>query len=126
MTPPPVVDLDVAFGSFAELWSPRIAASLNGQEIKLAKVRGEFEWHRHEDADELFLVVKGRLTIRFRDGDVTLDEGQLLVVPRGVEHLPVAEEEARILLFEPAGTLNTGNVRSARTVDSPVEIPPRP
>ena len=122
---PVPVDLGAAFASFDERWSPRIAAALNGQEVKLVKLEGAFEWHRHEDADELFLVVKGRIAIRFRAGDVLLGEGQMLVVPRGLEHCPVAEEEAWVLLFEPAGTLNTGDVRSDRTVDSPARLAPR-
>ena len=110
------VSLADAFDSFDEQWSPRVAAELNGQAVKLAKVDGEFVWHHHDDADELFLVVSGALTIEFRDrADVDLTEGELLVVPAGVEHRPVADEEAEILLFEPAETRNTGNVDSERT-----------
>lgn len=105
-------NLTKAFDSFDEQWSPRVAAELNGQAVKLAKVEGEFVWHQHEDADELFLVRSGELTIEFRDDpDVVLEEGELLVVPRGVEHRPVADEEAEILLFEPGETQNTGNVQ---------------
>lgn len=122
LTRPKAIDLDAAFRSFEGLWQPRVAATLNGQEVKLARVRGEFVWHRHDDADEFFLVVRGRLTIRFRDGDVPLEPGQMLVVPRGVEHQPVADEEAWILLFEPAGVLNTGDVRNERTVDAPAHL----
>jgi mannose-6-phosphate isomerase-like protein (cupin superfamily) len=110
------VNLQDAFGRFTEHWSPKVVADLNGQQVKLVKLRGAFEWHHHETEDELFLVMKGRLTIRFRDRDVVLEEGEMLVVPRGVEHLPVAEEEVHLLLFEPATTLNTGNVASERTV----------
>jgi mannose-6-phosphate isomerase-like protein (cupin superfamily) len=84
--------------------------------VKLVKLQGEFVWHRHEREDELFLVVKGRITIRFRDGDVRLEENEFLIVPRGVEHMPVSEEEACVLLFEPQTTLNTGDVKSERTV----------
>lgn len=124
MTPPRPVDLADAFASFDETWSPKVVAALNGQEVKVAKVEGAFDWHAHEAEDELFHVVKGRLVIEFRDGDVALHEGQMLVVPRGVEHRPVAEDEAWILLFEPAGTLNTGNVRTGRTVESPERIGP--
>ncbi len=113
------VNLKQALSQFDELWSPRIAGELNGQHIKLVKVKGAFVWHQHEDGDELFLVLKGRLTLEFRDRAVALDEGEFLVVPRGVEHRPVADEEAHVLLFEPAGTLNTGNVRDERTVDRP-------
>jgi mannose-6-phosphate isomerase-like protein (cupin superfamily) len=112
-----VVDLDEAFDGIDEFWSPRVAGELNGQHVKLARVRGEFDWHRHDDADELFFVHEGELTLRFRDrDDVTLSPGQLHVVPAGVDHQPVADEECRIMLFEPAGTLNTGNVESERTV----------
>ncbi|WP_313692883.1 cupin domain-containing protein [Halorarum halobium] len=110
------VNLDEAFGSFDEQWAPRLAAELNGQAVKLAKVEGEFVWHHHEEADELFLVRSGEVRIEFEEGDdVLLREGELLVVPRGVEHRPVAEEAAEILLFEPSETRNTGNVESERT-----------
>jgi mannose-6-phosphate isomerase-like protein (cupin superfamily) len=110
------VSLAEKFGRFEEFWSPKIVGELNGQYVKLVKVKGEFVWHRHEREDELFLVVKGRLTIRFREQDVVLKEGEFLVVPAGVEHQPVAEEEAHVLLFEPKSTLNTGNVRDERTL----------
>jgi mannose-6-phosphate isomerase-like protein (cupin superfamily) len=116
------VNLEAAFGSFTERWSPRIAAELNGQQVKLAKLEGEFVWHHHDAEDELFLVVQGRLEMRLRDGTVTLGPGELLVVPRGVEHLPVAPEETWILLFEPASTLNTGNLRNERTVERPTRV----
>jgi mannose-6-phosphate isomerase-like protein (cupin superfamily) len=92
-------------------------AELNGQHVKLVKFQGPFDWHRHEAEDELFLVVKGRFRLEFRDRAVDLAAGELIVVPRGVEHRPVAEAEVEVLLFEPAGTLNTGNVRTERTVD---------
>jgi mannose-6-phosphate isomerase-like protein (cupin superfamily) len=114
---PPKVSLAGAFASFDELWSPRVAAEVNDYAVKLAKVEGEFVWHRHDDTDELFLVVNGELTLRFRDGDVVLSAGELLVVPRGVEHCPVADREAHVLLFEPAATVNTGDARSERTRD---------
>jgi mannose-6-phosphate isomerase-like protein (cupin superfamily) len=97
------------------LWEPKIVAELNGQHVKLAKIAGAFVWHHHADEDELFLVLDGRLTMEFRDRTVELDPGDVLVVPRGVEHRPVATEETHILMFEPAGTLNTGNVRNERT-----------
>jgi mannose-6-phosphate isomerase-like protein (cupin superfamily) len=109
------VNLAEKLSSFSEHFQPRIVGQLNGQEVKLVKVKGEFVWHHHEEEDEMFLVVKGRLTIRFRDGDVHLSEGEFVIVPRGVEHCPVAEEEAHVMLFEPAATLNTGNVRNERT-----------
>ena len=110
------INLDEKLASFDEHWSPRVIAELNGQHVRLAKLQGAFVWHHHEHEDELFLVLKGRLTIRFRDRDVVLEEGECLVVPRGVEHLPVAEEEAHVLLFEPASVRNTGNLENERTV----------
>ena len=106
-------------------WSPKIVGELNGQHVKLAKLKGEFVWHHHDEEDELFLVLTGRLTIQFRDGDVVLEEGDCLVIPRGVEHRPVArsgdrpeQQEVSVLLFEPASTLNTGNVRSEHTQEN--------
>lgn len=112
-----IINLAESFAQFDDYWSPKIVAELNGQHVKLAKLRGEFIWHSHEQEDELFLVVKGSLTIKLRDEeDVVLHEGEFFVVPRGVEHLPVAEEEAHVLLFEPASTLNTGNIENDRTV----------
>ena len=111
------VNLREKFGLFDELWSPKIVGALNGQHVKLAKLKGPFVWHRHDDEDELFLVVKGRLTIQLRDGAVTLEAGEFCIVPRGVEHRPVADEEAHVLLFEPASTRNTGNVQNERTVE---------
>lgn len=113
------VNLAEKFSRFSEQWSPKVVGELNGSEVKIAKIQGEFVWHHHEDADEMFLVVKGRMTIRLRDGDVELTEGEFFVVPRGVEHCPVADEECQILMLEPKGTLNTGNVQSERTVDTP-------
>lgn len=113
------VNLAEKLSQFTEYWSPRIVGELNGQHVKLAKLKGEFTWHHHDDEDEMFLVLKGSLTIRFPDGEVVLDEGEFLVIPRGVEHLPVALDEVHILLFEPASTLNTGNVRNEFTVDNP-------
>jgi mannose-6-phosphate isomerase-like protein (cupin superfamily) len=112
-----VVNLEDKFGRFADHWSPKILAKLNDYHVKAVKLLGEFVWHKHHETDELFLVTKGSLLIRFRDRDVTLGPGDLLVVPRGVEHLPVAEEECEVLLIEPAGTLNTGDAGGARTVE---------
>jgi mannose-6-phosphate isomerase-like protein (cupin superfamily) len=110
------VTLASAFESIDEPWDPHLAGELNGQAVKLAKAEGEFVWHSHADADELFFVTDGRLRIEFRDrDDVTLEAGELLVVPRGTEHRPVAEPEANILLFEPAGTRNTGDVEDGLT-----------
>ncbi|WP_406165690.1 cupin domain-containing protein [Streptomyces canus] len=102
------VNLADKLAQFSELWSQKKVAVLNDYEVKLAKLQGEFVWHTHEDTDELFLVISGRLTIQLRDGDVVLEPGELFVVPRGVEHCPLADEETAILLFEPAGTINTG------------------
>jgi mannose-6-phosphate isomerase-like protein (cupin superfamily) len=103
------------FSKFDEYWSPHIAAELNGQYVKLVKVNGEFVFHHHEHEDEMFLVVKGRFRMDFRDRHEWIEEGEFIVVPRGVEHRPVAEEECWIVLFEPASTLNTGNVENERT-----------
>ncbi len=110
------VNLAQKFERFDEYWSPRIAGELNDAYVKLAKLKGEFEWHQHENEDELFLVVQGHLTIKLRDRDVELDPGEFVIIPRGVEHLPVASEEVQVLLLEPKSTLNTGNVKSERTV----------
>jgi mannose-6-phosphate isomerase-like protein (cupin superfamily) len=113
------VNLREKFGLFNDHWSPKVVGDLNGQQVKLAKFQGEFVWHKHDLEDELFLVVKGRFRLEFRDRQVWLDEGEFLIVPRGVEHRPVADEEVHVLLFEPAATLNTGNVRNERTVQQP-------
>lgn len=111
------INLKEKFNLFNEHWTPKLIAELNGQHVKLAKMKGEFVWHKHEQEDELFLVVKGRFRMEFRDKNVWVEEGEIIVVPRGVEHRPVAVEEAHILMFEPANTLNTGNVKSDRTVN---------
>ena len=110
------------FAAITEHWSPRVVARLNGQEVKLVKFQGEFTWHHHEDEDELFLVHRGAFRMEFRDRVVELSAGDVIVVPRGVEHRPVADEEVEVLLFEPAGTLNTGNVRNALTVEAPASL----
>ncbi len=110
------INLVQKFGLFPDHWQPKVIAELNGQAVKIAKVKGEFVWHHHDAEDELFFVVKGTLTIKFKDRDVVLNEGEMLVVPRGVEHKPVAKEEVWLMLFEPASTLNTGNVTNAQTV----------
>lgn len=110
------VNLEEKFGRIREHWSPKIAAQLNGQYLKLAKFKGEFVWHHHEKEDELFLVTKGSLTIQFRDGDVVLGEGEFIVVPAGVDHRPVAAKEVEAILLEPIATLNTGNVQDERTI----------
>jgi mannose-6-phosphate isomerase-like protein (cupin superfamily) len=110
------VNIKDRFALFDEHWSPKIVGELNGQHVKLVKLLGEFVWHHHDEEDELFLLVKGRFRIEFRDRSVTLEEGEFIVVPRGVEHRPVADEEAHIFLFEPASTLNTGNIRGEMSV----------
>ena len=102
---------------FSDHWSPKVVGELNGQHVKLVKFQGEFVWHKHDGEDELFLVVNGRFRMDFRDHQVWVEQGEFLIVPRGVEHRPVAEEEVHVLLFEPAATLNTGDVRDERTVD---------
>lgn len=113
------VNLKEKLARIHDPWSPRVVGELNGQRVKLVKLKGEFIWHHHEHEDELFLVLRGRLAIRFRDREVVVGAGEFVIVRRGVEHQPVAEEEAHVLLFEPASTLNTGNVRNERTVDDP-------
>ena len=112
---PNKINLAQKFSQIHEYWKPYIAGELNGQLVKLDKLKGEFVWHQHENEDEMFLVVKGRFRIEFRDKTVQLEEGEFIIVPRGVEHKPVADEECWILLFEPASTLNTGNVENERT-----------
>jgi mannose-6-phosphate isomerase-like protein (cupin superfamily) len=115
-TPIKKVSLADKFGLFTDRWSPKIVGQINDSYVKLVKLKGEFVWHHHESEDELFLVVKGRLLIKLRDRDIHLDEGEFVIIPRGVEHLPVAEEEAEVLLLEPKSTLNTGQVRNEKTV----------
>lgn len=116
------VSLAEKFGLFSDHWRPRVVAELNGQQVKLVKFAGEFVWHRHEQEDELFLVVAGQMTVQFRDGSVELGPGEFVIVPRGVEHKPSAQGEAHVLLFEPSGTLNTGDVRDERTAEEPERI----
>ena len=122
MSRPERIDLAEKLACFDERWSPRIVAELNGQHVKLAKLQGEFIWHHHEHEDELFLVHRGRFRMEFRDRVVDLGAGDFIVVPRGVEHRPVADEEVEVVLFEPAGTLNTGNVVNERTVAAPARL----
>jgi len=112
------VNLADKFARFADHWSPKVVAELNGQHVKVVKFQGAFVWHHHDDEDELFLVHRGRFRMEFRDRTVELSAGDFLVVPRGVEHRPVADEEVEVVLFEPATALNTGNVRDERTVDT--------
>src|SRR5712671_4552308 len=110
------VNLAEMFERFPDFWSPKIVGEVNDAHVKLVKLKGEFVWHHHEREDELFLVVKGRLVMKLRDGDLVIEPGEFVIIPHGVEHLPVADEETHVLLFEPNSTLNTGNVRNERTV----------
>jgi mannose-6-phosphate isomerase-like protein (cupin superfamily) len=116
------IDLREKFASFSDFWNPRIIAELNGQQVKVVKFRGEFLWHHHDGEDELFFVHRGRFRMEFRDRVVHLGPGEMIVVPRGVEHRPVADEEVEVVLFEPAATLNTGNVLNERTIRQPAHI----
>lgn len=113
------VNLAEKFDRVRDYWSPKILAELNDSHVKIAKLKGEFVWHHHPSEDELFLVIKGHLLIKLRDSEVRLGEGEFAVVPKGVEHLPIAEEEVHVLLIEPKSTLNTGNVLDSRTVANP-------
>jgi mannose-6-phosphate isomerase-like protein (cupin superfamily) len=110
-----VINLEQKFARIDRPWAPKILAQLNDYQIKAVKLRGEFVWHKHDETDELFLVTRGSLRLRFRDREVRLGQGELLVVPKGVEHLPVAEAECELLLIEPGGTTNTGDAGGART-----------
>jgi mannose-6-phosphate isomerase-like protein (cupin superfamily) len=119
------INLAEKFGGVSEFWSPMIVGELNGQQVKVVKLLGEFCWHHHAEEDELFLVVSGSFRMDYREADgterqIVANEGEFLIVPRGAEHRPVAERECHVMLFEPAGTLNTGNVRNERTVE---EVP---
>jgi len=116
MTAPRVVNLAETFSRFPDFWSPKIVGEVNDSHVKLVKLKGEFVWHHHDQEDELFMVVKGRLTLKLRDRDLVLGPGEFAIIPHGVEHLPVADEETHVLLLEPKSTLNTGNVRNERTV----------
>jgi mannose-6-phosphate isomerase-like protein (cupin superfamily) len=111
------INISEKLASLGEMWSPRLAATVNDTDVKLVKLLGEFVWHHHEKEDELFLVLKGRLLMQFRDHEEWIEEGEFIVVPHGVEHRPVAPEEVHIMLIEPRGTLNTGNIRNERTVE---------
>ncbi len=112
------INIAQKFALFQEHWQPKIVGELNDSYIKLAKLKGEFIWHKHELEDELFLVIKGRLVIKLRQGDITLDEGEMAIIPRGVEHCPCAEEEVQVMLLELKSTVNTGDVQSERTIAS--------
>ncbi len=112
------VNLVEKFTLFDDRWSPKIVGELNGQYVKLAKLKGEFVWHHHEAEDELFFVIKGRLTMRLPEKEIVVEEGEFLIVPRGVEHCPVAAEEVHVLLFEPKSTAHTGDVHTEMTVET--------
>jgi mannose-6-phosphate isomerase-like protein (cupin superfamily) len=116
MLPLEKVNIKEKFSLFSDHWSPKIAGEINDTHVKFAKLKGEFVWHQHEHEDEMFLVVKGELLIKFRDRDVWINEGEFIIVPKGVEHLPVANEEVHVLLLEPKSTINTGNEINERTV----------
>ena len=116
------VNLQEKFSLFTDHFKPRVAGELNGQQVKLVKFAGPFVWHHHDAEDEMFLVVRGRFRMEFREREIWIEEGEFLIVPHGVEHRPVAEEEVQVLLFEPAGTLNTGNVQNNLTVEAPGRI----
>ena len=118
------VNVGLQLAQFSECWSPRIVGELNGQQVKVVKLQGEFVWHHHDVEDEMFFVLRGSLLMRLPDSEIVIDEGEFLIVPRGVEHQPVAAQEVHVLLFEPAGTLNTGNVRNERTVEIPEHAQP--
>ncbi len=109
------INIKDKFQKVSEYWSPKIIAELNGQHVKLAKIKGEFDWHKHDEEDEMFIVVEGSFIMEFEDKKVVLKEGECIVVPKGVLHRPVAENEAKIMLFEPKGTLNTGDIVSEKT-----------
>lgn len=116
------VNLAEKFGKFREYWSPKIVEELNDAYVKVVKLKGEFVWHHHEREDELFLVAKGTLRIKLRDRELRIREGECVIIPKGIEHLPVADEEVHVVLIEPKTTLNTGNVRTDRTVTAPQRI----
>ncbi len=116
------VNLSEKFAAFSEYWHPKIVGEINDSYIKLAKLKGEFVWHLHENEDEMFMVIKGSLTLRLRGEEIVLNEGEFFVVPRGVEHMPVAAEEVHVLLLEPKTTLNTGNVKNERTLETSERI----
>jgi len=116
------VNLNQKFSLIQDYWSPKIAGEINDSYVKLVKFKGEFVWHHHETEDELFLVVKGKLLIKLRDSDIWLQEGEFVIIPKGIDHLPIAEEEAHVLLLEPKTTLNTGNTQNERTVTNLEQI----
>ncbi len=117
-----VINIAEKLAQFTDHWSPKIVGQVNDCEIKLANIKGEFVWQSHEHADEMFLVIKGRLRMNLRDRELIVNEGEFVIIPHGVEHMPIADEEVHIMLFEPKGTLNTGNLTNERTVHTPERI----
>ncbi len=113
-----IVNIDQRFSLFNDYWKPKIVGELNDSYIKLVKLKGEFVWHKHDNEDELFFVVKGKLLIKLRDRDAWIKEGEFLIIPKGVEHCPVAENEVQVMLLEPKTTVNTGDVQNERTVEA--------
>ena len=116
------VNLAEKLSRFADIWSPKIVGEINDAQVKLVKLKGEFVWHHHANEDEMFLVIKGHLLMRLRDRDIHLDQGEFVIIPRGVEHLPIADDECHVLLLEPKTTLNTGQIVNGRTVAEPERI----
>jgi mannose-6-phosphate isomerase-like protein (cupin superfamily) len=116
------INIKDKFGKFSEQWAPKIIAQMNNYHFKLARVKGDFTWHDHKDTDEVFLVIKGELRIDFKNGSVTLGEGEMFVVPKGVEHKPFAKKECKILIVEPAGTVNTGDAGGKQTTENNIWI----
>ncbi len=116
------ISLQDKFSRFSEYWSPKIIGEINDSHVKIAKLKGEFLWHTHRDEDEMFYVFKGELTIRLRDGDVVLRDGECLIIPKGVEHMPVAPQEVQVMMIEPRETRNTGDVVNERTVEEPERL----
>ncbi|MCH9754160.1 MAG: cupin domain-containing protein [Alphaproteobacteria bacterium] len=112
------VNLEEKFKLFSDTWSPKIVGALNDNYVKLAKFKGEFTWHKHENEDEMFLVIKGKLLIKLRDKEINLSEGEFFIVPKGVEHLPIAQEEVHVVLLEPKSVLNTGDKKNEKTVEN--------
>ena len=116
------INIAEKLGNINAYWKPKIVGALNDQHVKLAKLKGEFVWHHHDIEDELFMVIKGRLVIKLKDRDIILNEGEFFIIPHGVEHKPMADDEVHVLFFEPDTTLNTGNIRNERTVTAPETI----
>lgn len=116
------INISEKFASFDTHWDPKIVAELNGQHVKLVKFKGEFDWHKHDNADEMFLVIKGSFCMQFLNKSVKINEGEFIIIPKGIEHCPKSEQEVQVMLFEPAGLINTGDVESSNTVHEPERI----